>query len=67
VKIKAIFEGRHLPMRHWLQAIFLTALSKNGKKQANQSYLTKISPSGSKRSLGSLALTWKMEKNSTGI
>jgi transposase-like protein len=30
VKIGTIFEGSHVPMRHWLQAIFLMASSKKG-------------------------------------
>jgi transposase-like protein len=30
VKIGTIFEASHVPMRHWLQAIFLTSSSKKG-------------------------------------
>jgi transposase-like protein len=30
VKVGTIFESSHVPMRHWLQAIFLMSSSKNG-------------------------------------
>src|ERR1700740_2604038 len=30
VKVGTIFESSHIPMRHWLQAIFLMASSKKG-------------------------------------
>src|SRR6266404_5951188 len=39
VKIGTIFESSHVPMRHWLQAIFLIASSKKGIS-ANQLHRT---------------------------
>ncbi|MGH6955104.1 MAG: IS1595 family transposase [Caulobacteraceae bacterium] len=39
VKVGTIFESSHVPMRHWLQAMFLMASSKKGVS-ANQLYRT---------------------------
>src|SRR5687768_11395314 len=39
VKVGTVFESSHVPMRHWLQAIFLIASSKKGIS-ANQLHRT---------------------------
>jgi hypothetical protein len=43
VKIGTIFEASHVPMRHWLQAIFLMSPSKKGIS-SNQLHYPRLHP-----------------------
>jgi len=44
VKVGTFFESSHVPMRHWLQAIFLMSSSKNGIS-SHQLHRTLVAPS----------------------